>query len=78
MSKVSRSWWPDCSATQTAPVTPPAGPDSSIVTGAPMAAVGRGQAAVAAQDGQSPRGPRPRASWSLRLAEVALATCGWT
>src|SRR6266545_7687692 len=29
MSKVSRSWWPERRATQAAPTTPPAGPDST-------------------------------------------------
>ncbi len=38
MSKVMRSENPHCSAIHTAPVTPPAGPDSSIVTGASTAA----------------------------------------
>ena len=38
MSKVISSVCPDCSATQTAPATPPAGPESSMVTGAEMAA----------------------------------------
>ena len=33
MSKVNRSRLPVCPAIQTAPVTPPAGPDISIVTG---------------------------------------------
>ena len=76
MSKVSRSRWPDCSATQIAPVTPPAGPDSSMVTGAPIAASATARPPSLRRMDSGARTPSA-ASWSLRLATY-LATCGCT
>jgi hypothetical protein len=76
MSKVIRSRWPHCSATHTAPVTPPAGPDISMVTGASVAPVADCRPPSLRRIASSPRTPPPASS--SESVCTYLFTCGWT
>ena len=76
MSNVIRSRYPHCSATQTAPVTPPAGPESSIVTGESIAFSAADSPPSLRRIANSPGTPAFDSS-PARLVTYRF-TCGWT
>ncbi len=76
MSKVIRSWYPHCSAVQTAPVTPPAGPDSSMVTGAAIAASADCRPPSLRRMDSSP--PTPLSPSCAASESTYRLTWGWT